>query len=109
MTERPAQDEPKVAEAVAEALTADPVVGADLVVLKTSSHNQWRDVWDQFKTHKGALAGAAIFLLIFVGTVFGPCMWRISPTYIDLTAINQGSSWDIHSAPTNSVAICLRE
>ena len=30
--------------------------------------NQWWDVWDQFKTHKGALIGAAffIFVLLFV-------------------------------------------
>ncbi|TAN02291.1 MAG: ABC transporter permease, partial [Rhizobiaceae bacterium] len=55
--------------------------------------NQWWDVWDQFKVHKGALAGAAVFLLIFVGVVFGPYVWRISPTYIDFTAMNSGPSW----------------
>ena len=24
--------------------------------------SQWYDVWDQFKSHKGALVGAAVFL-----------------------------------------------
>jgi peptide/nickel transport system permease protein len=30
----------------------------------TSGRSQWWDVWDQFKTHKGALFGAAVFLFI---------------------------------------------
>lgn len=87
--------EPKaVAEAlVAKTLMADPVAGAGLVVQETAARNQWWDVWDQFKTHRGALAGAAVFLLIFIGVVFGPFMWRTSPSYIDFMAINQGPSW----------------
>lgn len=55
--------------------------------------NQWWDVWHQFKAHKGALVGATIFLLIFIGVVFGPYVWRASPTYINISAINAGCSW----------------
>ncbi|MDA3887464.1 MAG: ABC transporter permease [Allgaiera sp.] len=54
--------------------------------------NQWWDVWDQFKTHKGAMFGAAIFATIFVAVIFGPYVWRISPSYIDFTAMNGGPS-----------------
>ena len=41
--------------------------------LKRPARAQWRDVWDQFKAHKGALVGMIffVFILIFVysGTV----------------------------------------
>lgn len=57
------------------------------------SRNQWWDIWDQFKSHKGALTGAAVFFLIFVSVAFGPYVWPISPSYIDFTAISQGQSW----------------
>lgn len=55
--------------------------------------NQWWDVWDQFKTHKGALAGATVFGAIVLGTLLGPFVWRIDPTYIDILHRNQGMSW----------------
>jgi peptide/nickel transport system permease protein len=52
--------------------------------------NQWRDVWDQFKTHKGALVGLAIFLTIVFAVVIGPLLWSIDPTFIDIRARNKG-------------------
>ncbi|WP_368184006.1 ABC transporter permease [Aestuariibius sp. HNIBRBA575] len=55
--------------------------------------NQWWDVWDQFKSHKGALIGAAFFILIVGGVFLGPFIWSIDPTYIDIRARNQGPSW----------------
>ena len=57
--------------------------------------SQWLDVWDQFKTHKGALAGAVVFLTIIVLALFGPFFWNIDPSYIDIRARNQGMSWDL--------------
>lgn len=95
MTEPNDLKEPRdVAEAlVAETLAADPALGAGLVEHVAPPRSQWWDVWDQFKSHKGALVGAAVFVSIFVGVVFGPYVWRVSPTYIDFTAMNAGSSW----------------
>lgn len=55
--------------------------------------NQWWDVWDQFKSHKGALVGAAFFIFIIVSVFLGPWLWSIDPTYIDIRARNQGPSW----------------
>ena len=44
--------------------------------------SQWRDVWDQFKSHKGAMAGAFVFItivaVVFLGPFFGPLRRRIS-------------------------------
>lgn len=54
--------------------------------------NQWWDVWDQFKTHKGAMAGAFVFLIILAGVVIGPLLWTIDPEYINIRARNQGPS-----------------
>lgn len=44
--------------------------------------SQWLDVWDQFKTHKGALFGAVIFLLIVFGVYIGPYIWHADPQFL---------------------------
>ena len=36
------------------------------------SRSQWRDVWDQFKSHKGAMAGAFVFITIVAVVFLGP-------------------------------------
>nr|WP_235962642.1 ABC transporter permease [Jannaschia marina] len=41
-------------------------------VLATRARSQWWDVWDQFRTHKGAMVGAGIFLAILALVVLGP-------------------------------------
>ncbi|MBN9037498.1 MAG: ABC transporter permease [Rhizobiales bacterium] len=56
------------------------------------ARSQWWDVWRQFKTHRGALVGAAIFLVIVAGVVVGPWLWTYSPGFIDIRARNQGPS-----------------
>ncbi|MEQ8897873.1 MAG: ABC transporter permease [Roseovarius sp.] len=55
--------------------------------------SQWRDVWDQFKHHRGALAGGILFLLIIAVVYLGPLVWTIDATYIDIRARNQGPNW----------------
>ena len=54
--------------------------------------SQWWDVWNQFKTHKGALIGAGFFLFILLGVLFGPLLWGLDATHIDIRARNQGMS-----------------
>ena len=48
--------------------------------------SQWQDVWDQFKSHRGAMVASAIFALIVFGVVFGPYIWGIDPTKLDIRA-----------------------
>ncbi|MCR9125292.1 MAG: ABC transporter permease [Rhodobacteraceae bacterium] len=55
--------------------------------------SQWRDVWDQFKSHKGALWGGIIFLAIVLLVFLGPIFWTYDPTFIDIRSRNQGMSW----------------
>ncbi len=54
--------------------------------------SQWKDVWDQFKTHRGALIGMIVFFVIVIGVIAGPFLWTIDPTYIDIRARNSGPS-----------------
>ncbi|WP_238367425.1 ABC transporter permease [Mesobacterium pallidum] len=44
--------------------------------------SQWQDVWRQFRSHKGAMAGLALFVFIVLGVAIGPWIWSASPTDI---------------------------
>jgi peptide/nickel transport system permease protein len=54
--------------------------------------NQWWDVWDQFKTHKGALFGAFVLLSILSLVFIGPYLWNVDPKFINIRARDQGMS-----------------
>ena len=62
------------------------------VAKSENSSSQWQDVWDQFKTHRGALIGSIVFFIIVVGVIAGPFLWTIDATYIDIRARNSGPS-----------------
>lgn len=66
------------------------------------ARNQWWDVWDQFKTHKGAVFGAAFFFFVVFAVYLGPYLWSIDPTYIDVRARNQGPTW-VHPFGTDQL------
>lgn len=61
--------------------------------LKGPARSQWRDVWDQFKTHKGAFVGMVFFIFILLFVLIGPSLWHIDPTFIDIRARNSGPSF----------------
>lgn len=63
----------------------------DTVIIR-APRNQWWDVWDQFKTHRGALVGMFVFLAIVLFCFVGPYLWSYSATYIDIRSRNQGFS-----------------
>ena len=46
--------------------------------------SQWADVWRQFRSHKGAMMGAFVLLFITFGVVFGPWLWDVDPTRLDI-------------------------
>lgn len=52
--------------------------------------SHWRDVWDQFKSHRGALAGGLVLLFIILAVFLGPYIWPYDATYIDIRSRNQG-------------------
>lgn len=46
--------------------------------------SQWRDVWDQFRKHKGALLGGGFLLLITLAVLIGPYLWDLDPKKPDI-------------------------
>ena len=58
--------------------------------LASPPRSQWRDVWDQFRHHRGALWGGVLFLAIMAAVFLGPLVWTIEPTHIDIRARNLG-------------------
>ena len=46
--------------------------------------NQWWDVWDQFRSHKGAMAGLIFLLFITLFCAFGPMVWDVDPGKLDI-------------------------
>lgn len=48
------------------------------------SRNQWWDVWDQFRSHKGAMAGLIFLVFITLFCAFGPMVWDVEPGKLDI-------------------------
>jgi len=55
--------------------------------------SQWWDVWDQFKSHRGAMISAVIFLIILFAVLFGQYLWPYDATFIDIRSRNQTPSF----------------
>ncbi len=51
-----------------------------------------RDVWLQFKSHKGALLGCGFFVFVLCFVTIGPAFWTIDPQFIDVRTRNSGMS-----------------
>lgn len=62
--------------------------------IRTKARSQWWDVWDQFSSHKGAMAGAIVFLLIVLLVLLGPYFWDADATKTNIRARNAPMSWD---------------
>ena len=61
--------------------------------LANPPRSQWRDIWDQFKSHRGAVAGGIVFLAIVLLVFIGPMIWTTDPTFANIRMRNQGPSW----------------
>lgn len=46
--------------------------------------SQWRDVWDQFSKHKGALIGGGFLVFITLFVLLGPLIWQVDPKALDI-------------------------
>ena len=72
--------------------TADRTEPAPALEAYRPPRNQWWDVWDQFKTHKGALFGLGFFVFTLLFVFVGPLIWTLDAQYIDIRARNAGPS-----------------
>lgn len=48
------------------------------------TRSQWWDVWDQFKTHKGAVIGLWFLIFITLFVLIGPWLWTIDAGKLDV-------------------------
>jgi len=48
--------------------------------------SKWRDVWEQFRKHKGAMIGAFFLIFITLGVLAGPWLWTLDPQKLDIRA-----------------------
>lgn len=80
------------ASGVNAALPGAMPLSPDQPVHVTRPRSHWRDVWDQFRTHLGAMAGLTVFVLILLFVLAGPLVWTLDPTFVDVRARNQGMS-----------------
>ncbi len=61
--------------------------------------SQSRAVWQQFRSHRGAMAGLVILGLLLAFVLVGPLIWRVDPAYINpdaaamIKARNKPPSW----------------
>ncbi|WP_323763374.1 ABC transporter permease [Marinovum sp.] len=44
--------------------------------------SQWAEVWHQFRRHRGAMFGAAVFVFIIAGVFLGPLIWTVDPQFL---------------------------
>lgn len=50
----------------------------------TPPRSRGKDVWDQFRQHKGALWGGAFLLFITLAVILGPYIWNMDPKKLDI-------------------------
>jgi peptide/nickel transport system permease protein len=70
----------------------DAPIPAPAVAVADKPRNQWRDVWDQFRTHKGAMAGMIVFVSLIAFVTLGPLVWTKDPTFVNPDAVQMFKS-----------------
>lgn len=61
---------------------SDAPISMDKVEPTAPPRSQWADIWDQFKSHRGAMWGAGIFLFIVLMVLFGPYVYWNDPQHV---------------------------
>ena len=66
---------------------------SDVAQVESKNRSLWGDVWIQYKSHKGALIGTAVFVFILLAVGIGPWIYDVDPTFANIRERNQGPSW----------------
>ena len=56
--------------------------------------SQWKDVWDQFRKHKGAVFGGGFLLFITLAVLVGPWIWQVDPQKLDIRNKDMRPIWN---------------
>jgi peptide/nickel transport system permease protein len=62
----------------------DPIAALQDKEPQKPPRSQWKDVWDQFRKHKGALFGGGFLIFITLFVILGPLIWQIDPQKLDI-------------------------
>jgi len=74
--------------------------------------SQFRDIWDQFRTHKGAMVGLIVLISLILFVLVGPFLWTkqamgVNPDPVQMMlSRNLPPSWE-HPLGTDSVSLDL--
>jgi peptide/nickel transport system permease protein len=52
--------------------------------MTAAPRSQWWDVWDQFKTHTGAVMGLGFLIFITLFCMLGPVVWDVAPGKLNI-------------------------
>ena len=72
--------------------------------------SQLRDVWDQFRNHKGAMVGLFVLVLLVAFVLIGPFLWHVEAIRVDPDPVkmmlgrNKPPSWD-HPMGTDELSL----
>ncbi|MEO1638106.1 MAG: ABC transporter permease [Pseudomonadota bacterium] len=50
----------------------------------SEARSQWWDIWEQFRSHKGAMAGLIFLTFITLFCAVGPLIWDVDPGKLDI-------------------------
>ena len=62
-------------------MTETPI-SMDKVEPTAPPRSQWADIWDQFRSHRGAMWGAGVFLFIVFLVLLGPVLYWNDPQFV---------------------------
>ncbi len=69
------------------------------VIQNDKPRGPWRDVWAQFRRHRGAMAALVLLVSLAVFVFLGPLVWRYDPNFIESDTVkmfkmrNLGPTW----------------
>lgn len=65
----------------------DPAGGPAVTDLPlTPPRGKWRDIWDQFRRHRGAVVGGGFLMFITLFVLAGPLIWTLEAQKLDIRA-----------------------
>jgi len=73
--------------------TVEAVAGRPVVLAPAGPQSLWAEAWRRFRRHRLAMFGAAVLLVMSVGTLAGPLVYRKAIDEIDFRAKLKEPSW----------------
>ena len=70
----------------------DTVLAAAPAKAESPARSALRDVWRQFRAHRGGIVGLGVFVFIFLAVYVGPYIHTVAPNAINIRDKNQWPS-----------------